>query len=1573
MKIHVSLGYPIQLNRVFNNWWIYLCPCFLLHFTFPTQTFAQNKVWDKTLGGEKLEILTVVKQTSDGGYILGGSSASGISGDKSEPNKGEKDEFGAYPNDYWVVKLNADGSKAWDKTIGGREEDVLNSIQLTSDGGYLLGGTSTSGVSGNKKDINYGASDYWLVKLDAKGNKLWDKSYGGKGSDNLVSLQPSSDGGYLLGGSSTSGINGNKTHPKIGRSDFWIVKLQADGTMIWDRTFGGTNDDFLSTFVSTPDGGCLLSGQIYEIGTKLIKVKADGSQDWEKTVGYPEIIALQTIKEGGFIAGYSVSTSSASFNYGIRKLKSDGTPVWEKSFGGNDSDYLKFLQVTTDGGYILGGTSYSDSSGVKTEHKRGTCLGENFFLSSCGTDYWVLKLNADGTQEWDRTIGSEEYDDLTFLQQTKEGGYILGGTASSGSSYDKTQTSRGSNDYWVVQLDNTVRQNQTITFAPIVLTKIVGDAPFALEAKASSGLPIAFRVLSGPATVKGNIVTLTGVGEVRVQAYQAGNATYNSAATDQTFVVDERKYITKQWDKTYGGFNQETLSALIPTPDGGYLAGGYSNSGNTGDKSSPGKGRNDYWLTKLNNQGQKEWDKAYGGNNGDSLMALVATPDGGFLLGGTSYSGKSGDKSQEIRGSGQGIYGHGDYWLVKIDAQGTKLWDKTYGGNAADELMALMTTPDGGFLLGGTSYSGKSGDKSQASKDTEQEAYLRGDYWLVKVDAKGTKLWDKTFGGGGSDKLMALVVAPEGGYLVGGSSTSGISGDKSEVNRSLEDYWVVRLKEDGSKIWDKTLGGLPETVYYDECNENCEMKVGRSILTALVATPDGSFLLGGYSNAEKGADKTDGNLVGSYSSSILNDYWIVKIDSKGKKMWDKTYGGIFSEKVLDYDIGTYFTGNSQLSSIIATPDGNYLLAGTSDSDKGRDRSENARGGGELYIYLFRGEIPDDYRIGRRSERDYWVVKIDEEGTKKWDRTIGSRDFDVLKAVVPTADGSYVLGGTSNGLIGGDKTEATRDTTQFAAGASTDFWLVKVKDETSTPSAVWNMRYGGTGTDNFTVAIPTSDGGYLAGGYTNSGSSKDKSQTNQGKNDYWIVKSDQNGKKLWDKRYGGSGDDYLNRVIPTQDGGYLLAGSSLSGKNGDKSDANLGERDYWVVKVDAAGNKQWDKTFGGTGYDELKKVIQLASGEYVLGGYSNSPVSGDKSQASQGDHDYWLVKISANGAKIWDKTYGGNQAETLSSFTPTSDGGFLLTGSSLSGASGNKSQPSQGSSDYWIVKTDKDGNLLWDKTYGGSDQDEVYSVAWNGKEYLISGTSSSGKSGDKTQSSQGGKDYWVIKLDEKGTKLWDRTFGGNQDDELRASTFTTEGHYVLAGKSYSEGSGDKSQPGQGLSDYWVVQIEEDGDKVADQRFGGSSQEELRTVFQTNDGGLLLGGRSDSGVSGDRTQPSQGGTDYWLVKIAPITTSIIAARITTPATEPVVSLEQLRAYPNPFSAQVTIRFALPETQTAQVKVYDSQGREIATLFRATAQAHQIYQIEWRAYNNVSGMYLLQLQTPTKRYQQKLLLAR
>lgn len=433
---------------------------------------------------------------------------------------------------------------------------------------------------------------------------------------------------------------------------------------------------------------------------------------------------------------------------------------------------------------------------------------------------------------------------------------------------------------------------------------------------------------------------------------------------------------------------------------------------------------------------------------------------------------------------------------------------------------------------------------------------------------------------------------------------------------------------------------------------------------------------------------------------------------------------------------------------------------------------------------------------------------------------------------------------------------------------------------------WDFRFGGSAIDEFHDIIKTSDGGYLVTGYSESGISGDKTQASQGSGDFWIVKIDNAGTKQWDKRYGGSNYDELFEAQQTSDGGYILGGWSNSPISGDKTQASVGAGDYWVIKIDAAGSKTWDKTFGGTFEDYLQSIKQTSDGGYILAGRSNSGISGDKTQANRGTvgvgWDYWVVKINSVGTKVWDQTYGGTDDDQLFVAQQTTDGGYIFGGYSASPVSGEKSQVNLGIEDYWIVKTDANGVKQWDKTFGGTNSDQLLSlIQTTDGGYLLGGSSLSGANGDKSQASRGNYDYWILKTNSIGVKQWDKRFGGTSSDNLFDMIETTDGGYFLGGASSSAAGGDKSQGNQGTVgttyDYWAVKVSSTGIAESEKRFGGSSDDYVKSVFQNSDGTYVIGGWSTSGLSGDKTQASQGTYDYWIAKVSganSVTTTSVA---------------------------------------------------------------------------------------------------
>jgi hypothetical protein len=425
-------------------------------------------------------------------------------------------------------------------------------------------------------------------------------------------------------------------------------------------------------------------------------------------------------------------------------------------------------------------------------------------------------------------------------------------------------------------------------------------------------------------------------------------------------------------------------------------------------------------------------------------------------------------------------------------------------------------------------------------------------------------------------------------------------------------------------------------------------------------------------------------------------------------------------------------------------------------------------------------------------------------TKVWDITVGGSNNDALTSLQPTPDGGYILGGSSFSVISGDKSGSNQGDCD-AAFCTNDYWVVKL-DEAGKKQ--WDKTIGSSGADFLAVVQPTRDGGFILGGYSGADKSGDKTEASRGSYDYWVVKLDAGGKKEWDKTYGSSSTDMLTSLQQTSDGGYILGGSSPPGKTGDKTGPSRGNYDYWVVKIDAAGHKQWDKTVGGSKTDLLAVVRQTTDGGYILGGFSDSNISGDKTTAKKGGNDYWVVKLDAAGTKEWDKTYGGSKTDILTSLQQTSDGGFILGGYAPSGDDGDISGGNQGGWDYWVVKLNPTGEKQWDKTFGGHDQDlltDLQQTSDGG--YILGGTSISGKNGDKSDDNRGDTDYWVLKLDAAGAKTWDKTYGGENTDGITSLLQASDGSYILGGSSDSDASGDKSQPTQGIADYWVLKIKD----------------------------------------------------------------------------------------------------------------------------------------------------------------------
>lgn len=488
-------------------------------------------------------------------------------------------------------------------------------------------------------------------------------------------------------------------------------------------------------------------------------------------------------------------------------------------------------------------------------------------------------------------------------------------------------------------------------------------------------------------------------------------------------------------------------------------------------------------------------------------------------------------------------------------------------------------------------------------------------------------------------------------------------------------------------------------------------------------------------------------------------------------------------------------------------------------------------------------------------------------------------------------------------------------------------LCSVTNVSAQPVIGQQIRAGASQHDNFTCLALTSDSGFIAGGSSDSPISGNKTQASRGFYDYWIVKYNKLGKKQWDKTIGGNLNDNLEAIQQTKDGGYILAGASFSEISGEKTENPRSDfgADIWVVKLNNKGQVQWDKTIGGDQGDAPKAIKQTADGGYIITGYSSSGVSGEKTEPNRGfssSSDFWVIKLNARGTIVWNKTLGGKNDDKSTDVIELANGDLLVAGISNSGISGDKTKATKGLSDGWLVRLNKNGVKLWDKDFGGTSFDAISKLVQiaDGK-FILAGYSDSPKSGDKSENSKGGNDFWVIKVNGSGAVLSDKTIGGSADDFPQSIEKTKDGGYIIAGSSNSGISGNKTEANRGDEDFWVVKFNKQDALLWDKTIGGNAWDDFVTIKETKPNQFQIGGFSQSPISGDKRVPTTQ-ADYWLVKLnyaPPVAPGVAADAVAGKLNNPAQSFS---IYPNPAQKVLYIQSSRQSTFT----LTDQSGRVV-----------------------------------------------
>jgi len=740
--------------------------------------------WSKTFGGFDDDRIYSVKQTSDGGCIILGETESygseeegytwliktdsygneiwnkTVGGQTNFGTSVTETRDGAYMiiggsndrEDVWLMKMDPNGNEMWNRTFGRQYEDIGISVQQTSDGGYI--------ITGQTESWGYFTNDVLLIKTDSLGNEIWNKTFGGLDCDGGISVIENKDSDYIiLGFTSEYGAGGN---------DIWLIKTDSSGNEKWNSTFGGSNDEEGHFVQETRDGGYVIKGftESYRTGEKnvwLIKTDSHGKEVWNKTFSgsckysnnYDAGIGAHETDDGGYVVlGQTWSHNSEESGYfWLIKTDSYGNEIWNRSFYGSDEDCVGTIQLTDDGGYvILGGTEY------------GYDKDADVHLIKCP---WSALDGKSPAVEWSKVLGDSNKDEYSnSIQQTTDGGYIiLGVTALYGSG------ERGY--FWLIKTDSNGNQiwNKTLNRT---LDEIGRIESISIGETLSGGY-----VISGTKEEKYcNYITL-------IETDSNGNEVMDTsiASGNIRYYYDNHDYVP-----------------FFQTSDGGYIITGCVNN-------------YDLSLIKIDSSGNEIWNKTFGGPYYDDKGYFVReTMDKDYIIGGLTSS-----------------YGAGgsDIWLIKTDSFGNEIWNKTFDGIDDDKIIALQETNDGGYIIAGI-----------------VDVFDRCDVLLIKIDICGNETWNKTLGnlnnffdGFFDINDISIRETSDGGYIIA-CIKMGALDDYSE-------FLLIQTDSSGNEIWNRAFRGF--------------------ICTAAQKTDDGYVILG-----------LD---VNRYHKSGTYDVWLEKVGS----------------------------------------------------------------------------------------------------------------------------------------------------------------------------------------------------------------------------------------------------------------------------------------------------------------------------------------------------------------------------------------------------------------------------------------------------------------------------------------------------------------------------------------------------------------------------------------------------------------------------------------------------------------------------------------------------------------------
>lgn len=390
---------------------------------------------------------------------------------------------------------------------------------------------------------------------------------------------------------------------------------------------------------------------------------------------------------------------------------------------------------------------------------------------------------------------------------------------------------------------------------------------------------------------------------------------------------------------------------------------------------------------------------------------------------------------------------------------------------------------------------------------------------------------------------------------------------------------------------------------------------------------------------------------------------------------------------------------------------------------------------------------------------------------------------------------------------------------------------------------WVKNFGGSGEETAQAIIMTTDGGYAVLGFSNS-TDGDLDGKTMPVNDYWLLKLDAIGNLQWSKTYGGSKDDKGQSLVQTQDGGYALTGYAMS-DDGDGSN-NEGFHDNWIVKLDASGNIEWEKSFGFSGHDHSYDILQTEDqGLFFVGFLDITSARADGNTEKKGAltrhgvGEFWGTKTDSKGNLEWRGYFGGSNNDRAHAVVQAEDGGFVMSGFTESDDFDINS--SRGSYDFWVVKVDDKGNLVWKSSFGGSGIERAQDIANTDNDGLVIVGTTFSNDVDISKNN-GESDVWLVKIDASGNMVWEKTFGGSKFDAAQSVSLSKDGGFIVVGNSKSEDKDVNANAGE--NDVWVIKTDANGNMIWQKTFGGAGLDYGFDALETEQGSIVLVGETAS---------------------------------------------------------------------------------------------------------------------------------